>query len=111
MVGLFSTYVYEKDVNKHTQQVRARIAWQVGRFRRCLVLCFELLFVAYAVGPVSDFKCFLGQKFGASPVDLRRREFVRHDAAGRPRVALARASLWLLLACDLLPETVVCVVF
>ena len=27
-VGLFSTYVQERDVNKHTQHVRARIAWE-----------------------------------------------------------------------------------
>jgi hypothetical protein len=61
-MGLFSTYVYDKDVNKHTQQVMARIAWQVGRFRRCLFWDFVLLFVAYVVGPVRDFKCFFVAK-------------------------------------------------
>ena len=46
LVGLVSMYVYEKDVNRHAQQVKARIAWQVGRFRRSLCLGFILLFVA-----------------------------------------------------------------
>ena len=36
---------------------------------------------------------------------------MRHAVAGRLGVSLDRASLWLLLACDLLPEAVVCVVF
>ncbi len=43
LAGEFSTCVYDKDVNKHAQQVRARIAWQVGNFRRCLFLVFILL--------------------------------------------------------------------
>ena len=46
LVGLVSTYVYEKDVNRHAQHVRARIAWQVGRFWMSLCLGFILLFVA-----------------------------------------------------------------
>ena len=109
-VGLFSTYVQERDVNKHTQQVRARIAWYVGNFRRGFILDFPLFSVAYIVCPVRDCKCFLWQKSGASSVALRRREFVRHAAACRPWVAMARASLWLFLACDLWPKAVVCVV-
>ncbi len=48
---------------------------------------------------------------GASPFALRRQEFVRHAAAGRPCVALARASLRLLLEDDFLSEAVVCAVF
>ena len=75
------------------------------------MIVFSFVFVAYVVSPVRDFKCFLWQKSGARPAALRYREFVRHAAAGRPWVALARVSLWLLLACDLLPEAVVCVMF
>ena len=52
---------------------------------------------------------FLWHKSGASLVALRSREYVRHAAASRPWMALALASLWLLLACDLLPEAIVCV--
>ena len=47
-----------------------------------------------------DFKYFLWQMSGASPFAYRRREFVRQATASRPCVALARASLWLLLADD-----------
>jgi hypothetical protein len=32
LVGLVSTYLYDKDVNRHAQQVMTRIAWQVGSF-------------------------------------------------------------------------------
>ncbi len=58
-----------------------------------------------------DFKCFLWHRFGAGLFALRRREFVRHAATGRPCVALARASLWLLLAGVLGPEAVMLMVF
>jgi hypothetical protein len=61
--------------------------------------------------PLGISNVFLWQKSGASPVALRRREFVRHAAACRPDVALARASLLFLLACDVLQEAVMCVVF
>ena len=47
----------------------------------------------------------------ASLFALRRREFARHAAAGRPYVALARAPLWLLLARYFLSEGMVCAVF
>ncbi len=70
-----------------------------------------MLFVAKIVCPVRDFKCFMWQMSGASPFALRRRESVRLAAASRPCVALTRASLWLLLAGDFLPEAVVCAVF
>ena len=46
LVGLFITYVHEIDVNKHTQQVKARIAWQVENFLWAMLLDFLLLFVA-----------------------------------------------------------------
>jgi hypothetical protein len=68
---------------------------------------FVLFFVAKVVWPVRVFECFVWQMYGASPFALRRREIVRHAAAGRPFVALARASLWLLLACDFVPVSVV----
>jgi hypothetical protein len=110
-VGLVSTYSYEKDVNRHAQQVRTRISWQIGSFLGFLWLDFNLLLCSYVVVPVRDFKCSLWQRFGASPVALRRREFVRHAARGRLGVTPARASLWLLLACVFLPEAVMCVVF
>ena len=48
---------------------------------------------------MKDFICLLLHKFGAGPSALRRREFVRHAAASQPCLALARASLWLLLTC------------
>ena len=70
-----------------------------------------MFFVAKVVCPVRDFKCFMWQMSKASPFALRRREFVRHAATGRPCVALALASLWLLLTGDFLPEAVVCAVF
>ena len=70
-----------------------------------------MFFVAKVVCPVRDFKCFVWQMSGASPFALRRREFVRHVAACQPCVALARASLWLLMAADFVPEAVVCAVF
>ena len=63
-VGLFSTYVHERDVNRHTQQVRARIAWHVGNFRRGLVLYFPLVIFAYVVCPVRDFKFFVAKVWG-----------------------------------------------
>ena len=63
-------------------------------------MAFILLIVAYVVGPVRDIKWSLWQKSGASLVALRRREFARHAASYRHGVAPARASLWLLLACD-----------
>ena len=66
LVGFVSTYVYEKDVKRHAQQVRARIAWHVGNFRGFLCLGFIFLFVSYVVGPVRDFKYSLWQKSGAS---------------------------------------------
>ena len=75
-----------------------------------MFLGFVLFLAAYVGVPVREFKCLVWQMSGASPVALRRREFVRHAAAGRPGVALARASLWLLLDCVLLPEAVICVV-
>jgi hypothetical protein len=50
-VGLFSTYVHERDVNRHTQQVRARIAWHVGKFRRGLSLYFPLFFLHMLSAP------------------------------------------------------------
>ena len=46
LVGLLSTYVHEIDVSMHTQQVSARIAWQIGNFLWGLLLDFLLLFVA-----------------------------------------------------------------
>ena len=59
LVGLVSTYSYERDVNRHAQQVRARITWQVGSFLGCLCLGFILLLCSYVVVPVRGFKCSL----------------------------------------------------
>ena len=63
-VGLFSTYVHERDVSRHAQQIRARIAWYVGNFGRGLLLYFPLFIFAYVVCPVRDFKCFCGRSLG-----------------------------------------------
>jgi len=80
---------------------RWEIVWGIcGRF----LFCF---FVANNVCSVKDFKCFVWQMSRASPFALRHREFVQHVATGRPCVALARVSLWLLLAGDYLPKAVV----
>ena len=43
---------------------------------------------------------FLWHMSGASPFALRHRELMRHAAASQLCVALARASLWLLLSGD-----------
>ena len=66
-----------------------------------MVLC---LFVAYVGCLVGDFICPLLHMFGAGPSAFRRREFVRHVAASQPFLALARASLWLLLTSVFLSE-------
>ena len=58
---------------------------------------FLCLFVAYVVCPVRDFICPVLHMSGVGPSALRRREFVRHVATSQPCLALARASLWLLL--------------
>jgi hypothetical protein len=83
----------------------------LGRWGIVWGICGSFCLVAKVVCHVRDFKCFVWQMSGASLFALRRREFVRHAAVGRPCVALARASLWLLMAGDILPQPVVCAVF
>jgi hypothetical protein len=110
-VLLFRTYVLERDLSKHTQLVSARSARQFRNWLGDLYWVFNMFVVAKVVGLVRDFKCFVWQMSRASPFALRRQEFVRHAVAGRPCVALVRASLWLLHEDDFLSEAVVCAVF
>ncbi len=98
-------------MSKHTQLVRALSVRQFRDRLGDLRWDFNLFVVAKVVCPARYFKCFVWQMSGASLFALRRREFVRHAAADWPRVALARASLWLLIGDDSLSEAAVCAVF